>query len=306
MKAIVTGSNGLLGSAIKNNMRGDHIYHTRKDCDLTNSSAVDKYFENISYIKNKSNTILQCGAKVGGVLGNMNNNKLFFEENIKIDENILRNAYQYDYENVVTILSTCIFPDKANYPLTIDQLDNGAPHGSNYGYSYAKRLLAYKTKIYREMVGKNWISIVPNNLYGEHDNFHLENAHLVPALIRKAYESTLTGENFIVWGNGSPLRQFTFSDDMAKIIFWAIDNWKSGQPLMAINEQEYSIKEVVQIITKRFNIPDNKIVFDTTKPSGQFRKPAKSDIPDWKFTSLEEGINKTIDWFIENYDNIRK
>ena len=161
--------------------------------------------------------------------------------------------------------------------------------------------------MYRNVIKKNWISIVPTNLYGPKDNFDLADSHLVPALIRKAYECSLDGSDFYVWGDGSPMRQFVYSEDMSKIIQWAIENWKSDKPLMAINEKEYSIKEVVNIISKRFNISENRIKYDKTKPLGQLRKPAKSDIEWFDFTPLEEGINKTIDWFIENYNtsNIR-
>ena len=151
-----------------------------------------------------------------------------------------------------------MFPDKVEYPLTADKLDLGPPHNSNYGYAYAKRLLGYQTKIYRNAIKKNWISVVPTNLYGPKDNFHLENSHLVPALIRKAYECSLTGGDFNVWGDGSPMRQFVYSEDMSKIVQWAINEWKNEKPLMAINEKEYTIKEIVNIIADRFNIPQNK------------------------------------------------
>lgn len=303
MKAIITGSNGLLGSAVKELVGENNFFHTRSIVDLTNSKAVDNMF----YKLNKSgyDTLIHSAAKVGGVLSNMNNNKFFFEENVSIDKNVLNNAFKYNYKNVVTILSTCIFPDKATYPLTINQIDNGAPHDSNSGYAYAKRLLAYETKIYREVTGKNWISIVPTNLYGKNDQFNLKNSHLVPALIRKAYECSLNGEDFIVWGDGAPLRQFVFSEDMAKILIWALENWKSGTPLIAVDEREYSIKEVVNIIASRFKIQESRIKYDTSKPNGQHRKPAQSDVKDFKFISLEDGVNKTIDWFIENYDKIR-
>ena len=152
-----------------------------------------------------------------------------------------------------------------------------------------------------KLINKNWISIIPTNLYGPKDNFHLEDSHLVHALIRKAYECSLDGSDFHVWGDGSPMRQFVYSEDMSKIIQWAIDNWRSERPLMAINEREYTIKEVVNIISDRFNISEDRIKYDITKPIGQLRKPAKSDIEWFDFTPLDVGINKTIDWFIENY-----
>lgn len=299
-KIIVTGGNGLLGSAVKNKV--DCISFSRKELNLETDSFSDFLTSN----KN-TNTIIHCAAKVGGVGANMNANFEFFSKNIKIDQNILNACLEHRIENLVTILSTCVFPDKITYPLTAEKIDLGAPHFSNYGYSYAKRLLYYQTKMYRNVVDKNWISIIPTNLYGANDNFNLHDSHLIPALIRKAYEASLTGDDFVVWGDGSPLRQFVYSNDMAEIILWAVDNWKSEVPLMAVNEREYSIKEVAMIIADRFGIPENKIIFDKSKPNGQFRKPAKSDVNWFEFTPLEEGLNKTIDWFVENYNtnNIR-
>jgi GDP-L-fucose synthase len=299
-KIIVTGGNGLLGSAIRN--KKDCTFFTRKEMNLETDS-----FSDFLNSKEDINTIIHCAAKVGGVGANMNNNFDFFQKNIKIDQNVLNACLEKKIDNVVTILSTCVFPDKVEYPLTAEKIDLGAPHFSNYGYSYAKRLLYYQTKMYRNVVDKNWISVIPTNLYGANDNFNLENSHLIPALIRKAYEASISGDDFIVWGDGSPLRQFVYSEDMADIIIWAVENWKSENPLMAVNEREYSIKEVAMIIANRFGISENKIIFDKTKPNGQFRKPAKSDVNWFEFTPLEEGLNKTIDWFVENYntDNIR-
>ena len=297
---IVTGGHGLLGDAIKK--KKNCISFSRKEIDL----ETDNFYDFLSSKKNIS-TIIHCAAKVGGVGANMNANFEFFQKNIKIDQNVLNSCLEYNVENLVTILSTCVFPDKVEYPLTADKIDLGAPHFSNYGYSYAKRLLYYQTKMYRNVVGKNWISVIPTNLYGANDNFNLESSHLIPALIRKAYDASLNGDDFVVWGDGTPLRQFVYSDDMADIILWAIDNWKSDMPLMAVNETEYSIKEVAMIIADRFGISENKVIFDKTKPNGQFRKPAKSDVNWFNFTPLEDGLHKTIDWFIENYNtnNIR-
>jgi GDP-L-fucose synthase len=302
-KVLITGGNGLLGSPLVRDLNGDTF--SSKDCNLITDSFNDYIIK--KYKEEKPNTIIHCAARVGGVGANLNNNLEFFKDNIKIDYNVLTSCLELEIDNLVTILSTCIFPDKVEYPLTSDKLDMGPPHHSNHGYAYAKRLLAYQTKIYRNTINKNWISIVPTNLYGPKDNFHLHDSHLVPALIRKAYESSLNGKDFIVWGDGSPLRQFVYSEDMSKIIEWSIDNWGNEKPLMAINEKEYSIKDIVNIITDRFNIPQNKIKYDTSKPLGQLRKPAKSDIQWFNFTPIEEGINKTIDWFIENYNtkNIR-
>jgi GDP-L-fucose synthase len=304
-KIITTGSRGLLGSALKKQLGDGHLYLTSKDLDLKDS--LDTH-ANIYSVKDKYDTIIHCAAKVGGVKANMENNDLFFWENYQMNNSILESAYRSKYKNFVSILSTCIFPDDVEYPLTADKINLGAPHPTNYGYSYAKRLLGYQTSIFGNMIPEsNWISVVPTNLYGSNDNFNLNDSHLIPALIRKAYDASISGGDFVVWGDGTPLRQFVYSDDMAQIILWAIDNWKSDVPLMAVNEKEYSIKEVSMIIANRFGISENKIIFDKTKPNGQFRKPAKSDVNWFEFTPLEVGLNKTIDWFIENYNtnNIR-
>ena len=300
-KIIVTGGNGLLGSPIVKDLKANTF--SSSECDLRKDNFKDYIEKNFE----APDTIIHCAARVGGVGAILNHNLEFFKDNIHIDNNVLSSCLEMGTENVVTILSTCIFPDKVEYPLTAEKLDLGPPHHSNHGYAYAKRLLGYQTKMYRNVIKKNWISIVPTNLYGPKDNFDLADSHLVPALIRKAYECSLDGSDFYVWGDGSPMRQFVYSEDMSKIIQWAIENWKSDKPLMAINEKEYSIKEVVNIISKRFNISENRIKYDKTKPLGQLRKPAKSDIDWFDFTPLEEGINKTIDWFIENYNtsNIR-
>jgi GDP-L-fucose synthase len=303
-KILVTGGNGLLGSALKKDLGDSHKYLSSKDVNLLNNEETDIFLSNKS---DEFDTIIHCAAKVGGVQANMNDNLGFFEDNYLINKNIIETAYKYKYKNFVSILSTCIFPDKIEYPLTSNKIDEGEPHSSNYGYAYDKRTLGYLTKTFGAVLKANWISVVPTNIYGPNDNFHLENSHLIPALIRKGYEASLSGEDFEIWGDGTPLRQFIFSEDLSKVIIWAIDNLKSNKPFMAINEQEYSIKEIVEIISKRFNIPPEKIKYNTSKPSGQFRKPAKTDIlEDFKFTPLEEGINKTIDWFIENYDIARK
>lgn len=303
-KILVTGGSGLLGSALKKDLGLEHKYLSSKDLNLLNIEETDILLSDNS---KEFDTIIHCAAKVGGVQANMNDNLGFFEQNYLMNKNIIETAYKYKYKNFVSILSTCIFPDNIEYPLTSDKIDQGNPHSSNFGYSYAKRTLGYLTKNFGAVLDSNWISIVPTNIYGPNDNFHLEDSHLIPALIRKGYEASLNGNDFEVWGDGTPLRQFIFSEDLSKVIIWAIENWKSDKPFMAINEQEYSIREIVEIISIRFNIPPEKIKYNTNKPSGQFRKPAKTDIlKSFEFTPLEEGINKTIDWFIDNYDNARK
>lgn len=305
-KVLVTGSNGLLGNALKKVLGEGHVYHTRKDCDLMNED------DTLSYIRKQVqehniDTIIHCAARVGGVQENTKNNQGFFIDNYKINNNVIKSAFDIKIPNFVNILSTCIFPDtNITYPLTPNQIDIGAPHPSNYGYSYAKRLSGYETKIFRNVSGLNWISVVPTNLYGPHDNFNLESSHLIPGLIHKAYLAKKNNEKFIIWGDGSQLRQFVHAEDLAKLIIWSIDNWKSDEHCMLINETEISVKEIGKIIMERFQLTEDDVIFDTSRPSGQHRKPAISDVKDYHFKDIKDGINETIDWFINNFENVRK
>jgi GDP-L-fucose synthase len=168
-------------------------------------------------------------------------------------------------------------------------------------------LSGYQTKIIRQLTGNNWITIVPTNVYGPHDNFHPEHSHMIPGIIHRAYNCKQNNEDFVVWGDGSPLRQFIHSKDLAKVILWAIDNWNSEVPFMAVNDNEHSVMDIVKIVAKKFDIDNDNLIFDETKPRGQFRKPAKSDIPkDYQYINLEEGITETIEWFVNNYKTLRK
>ena len=307
MKVLVTGSNGLVGNALRELLGENHVYHTRKDADLTDEKSTNEY---ITYhVKNSGvDTIIHCAAMVGGVQANSTNNETFFIENYKINNNVITSSFENGIKNFVNLSSTCIFPDtNITYPLTADQIDIAPPHPSNHGYSYAKRLSGYQTKIIRQLTGNNWITIVPTNVYGPHDNFHPDHSHMIPGIIHRAYNCKENNEDFVVWGDGSPLRQFIHSKDLAKIILWSIDNWNSDVPFMAVNDNEHSVMDIVKIVVKKFGIKDDKLLFDETKPRGQFRKPAKSDIPkDYEYVNIEQGITETIDWFIKNYKTLRK
>ena len=306
-KILVTGSNGLVGSALRKILGDNHIYHTKDEVNLLDNKKTIDY---ISYhVKhNNVDTVIHCAAKVGGVQANMKNNKGFFIENFIINNNIIESSFKNEIPNFVNLLSTCIFPDKnVTFPLTPNQIDQGAPHFSNHGYAYAKRLSGYQTNIIKKVLNSNWVSVVPTNVYGTNDNFHLDEGHMIPAMIHRAFLSKQNSKKMIIWGDGSPLRQVIYSEDLARLIMWSLENWKSDEPFMAINKKEYSILNIAKIICDSFEIYDEDIIFDSSKPMGQLRKPAISNSPeDFKFTDLEIGIEETVKWFKTNYKNIRK
>jgi GDP-L-fucose synthase len=306
MKILVTGSNGLVGQALKKVLGPGHVYHTRQDVDLSDYKSTYEYLSD--KVKNENvDTIIHAAALVGGVKANSENNQKFFYENYVINSNVLKSAFELKVPNLVNILSTCIFPDKnIEYPLSPNQIDNGEPHDSNYGYSYAKRLSGYETKIFRNVSKSNWFSVVPTNLYGPHDNFNLNDSHLIPGMIHRAYLAKQNNEKFVIWGDGTPLRQFLFSEDLANLIVRGLQNWNSEEHCMLVNEQEISVLEVANIIKKYFDFDETDIIFDETKPKGQFRKPAISNVSNFNFKSIEDGLKETIDWFIKNYNSCRK
>ena len=264
MKVLVLGSNGLVGSPFPKLLGEDHIYHTRKDCDLTDEKLTKEYITH--HVKHSGvDTIINCGAKIGGVQANILDNEAYFIQNYIMSNNVINAAYENNVKNFVNFSSTCIFPDKeVTYPLTPDQINLGDPHPSNRGYAYSKRLSGYQTRMIRLYTGNNWITVIPANVYGPHDNFHPDYSHIIPGIIQRAYHTKFFNEDFIVWGDGSPLRQFIHTEDLAKNILWALENWNSDVPFMAVPEVEHSVLDVVKIVTKKFEISPDKIVFDET------------------------------------------
>ena len=165
-------------------------------------------------------------------------------------------------------------------------------------------------RAYNEQYGVNYISVIPTNIYGPNDNFDLENGHVLPSLIHKCYLAKKHNTPFKVWGSGKPLREFVHSKDIANLTMWALDNYNEEEPIIFSNSDEVSIGYVAELIAKSFNYQD-KLIFESDKPDGQFRKPSdnsklKNYLPDYKFISIEEGIEDTVDWFKNNFNNIRK
>ena len=308
---LITGSNGLLGSALVRTLEKTFneykiIKHTRNECDLNDKDTTIKYLIK-NQLENNVDTVIHCAAEVGGVLKNTLYSQKMFFNNLQINNNIIEASYLAEIENFANILSTCIFSQDSIYPLTADQLQTDKlPHPSTLGYSLAKRISLLTTQSYNRIFNKNWINIIPTNIYGINDNFNLENSHVIPALIRKADQCSKTGEDFIIWGSGESYRQFIFSDDLASLIIWAIENWKKDIPFMAVNQNEYTIKELVYMIAEKFNISIDHIKFDFTKPNGIPKMTASSDADWFNFVPIKDGLDRTVKWYIENFDKIRK
>lgn len=300
MKILITGGTGMVGSAFKS-IESEHelILAGSKDCDLMN---YDQTFKMFSYYM--PHAIIHLAAKVGGVKGNSEYVSDYFYENIMINTNVLDVSKRLRIEKVVSLLSTCIYPDDPVYPLTEGQIHHGEPHKSNFGYAYAKRMLEVQSRAIRQQYGLKYITAIPNNIYGPNDNFDLENGHVVPAIIRKFQEN-----KSILWGDGSPLREFTYSKDIAKALLFLVENYEGELPVNIGNPYQITIKELAELISLYFPNIKN-ISWDTTKPAGQYKKPSSNKLflsmfPNFVYTHIHEGLNETIDWFKLNYPNIR-
>jgi GDP-L-fucose synthase len=298
-KLLVTGGNGLVGSSITSDVK------IGKEYDLRNIEETNKMF---GY--HKPTHVIHCAGKVGGLSANMNYKGEFFYDNIMINTNVIESARKHNVKKLVSFLSTCVFPDNIEYPITEKKIHLGAPHFSNYPYAYAKRMADIQIRAYREQYGLEYVSVIPTNIYGPNDNFSLETGHVIPMLLHKMYNAQRDNTDFVVWGSGTPLREFIYSKDIAKLSEWALDNYNESEPIIFSNSNEISIKDLVDLLVNEFNFK-GKVIFDKTKPDGQFRKPSdnsklKSYLPNFEFTPIEQGLKETINWFIKNYENTRK
>jgi len=303
-KILVTGGSGMLGTSLRLLLK-DAVYLSSKDVDLRDKDRTFDLFRAIN-----PDVVIHMAGRVGGIKANMDYLGEFFYDNVMMNTNVLEASRLAGVEKVASILSTCVYPDSADYPLTEEQIHNGRPHHSNYAYAHAKRMLDVQSRAYRDQYGCNYITIVPNNLFGINDNFDLQNSHVLPAMVRKIYEAKEYDKPVTLWGDGSPLREFTFSDDMAKIIIFLLDNYDSREPINVGNTVEHSIKSVAEMICKIYDFNGN-INWDISKPPGQFRKPSDNSRLlklGWRqedYTNLYSSLQVVCDWFEKNYENAR-
>lgn len=310
MSTVIFGTTGLLGNALMmTSPKKDVVGLCSKDVNLIDKKDCFDKLSSIS--KGHREVWINSAARVGGVKANTDYVGDFYTENTNIGGNVISTAWLLGVKKLVSILSTCIYPDAnhVKYPLTEDQLHNGPPHHSNFGYAYAKRMLDVQSRAYRQQFGCNFITVIPNNLYGPHDNYDLNSGHVIPSLIRKFFEAHLRGTDVEIWGTGKPLREFTFSADAANIIWWCTQNYDESDPVNIGNTEEYSIAEVANEIGKIIGFK-KQIRFNSSKPEGQYRKPTsnnklKNAGCDFKYTSLQTGLELSIDFFVKKYPNIR-
>lgn len=311
-KILVTGGTGLVGKGVEHAVSQDRrvdeewVFLSSNDCDLTSMQQTMDLFA-----KHRPTHVIHLAAMVGGLFRNMRHNADFLRVNLQMNDCVLHCCHQYKVEKLVSCLSTCIFPDKTTYPIDESMIHDGPPHESNFGYSYAKRMLDVQNHAYRQQYGCNFTSVIPTNIFGPHDNYNLEDSHVIPALIHKCYLAKRDNTALTVLGSGTPLRQFVYSRDLGKLLVWALRSYEEVEPIiLSVGEDdEVSIRDVALAVADAMGVQE--VVFDSSCADGQFKKTASNAklrcyLPDFKFTPFRTAIQESVDWFVDNFDAARK
>lgn len=308
-KIYVAGHNGLVGSAIIRNLKGNGykniITRTHKELDLTNQFEVDLFFK-----IEQPEYVLLAAAKVGGIGANSNFPVEFIMENIQIETNVIKYSYENNVKKLLMLGSSCIFPRNCPQPIKEEYLLTGELELTNEPYAIAKIAGIKMCQSYNKQYGTNFISCMPTNLYGIGDNFDLQNSHVLPALIRKIHEAKYNNKEYVkIWGTGTPLREFLHVDDLADACVFLMNNYNGSEIVNIGTGKEISIKNLAELI-KQIVGYQGEIHFDSTKPDGTPRKlldVSRLTALGWKYKiELEDGIRSTYEWYVNNIGKVKK
>lgn len=314
----VAGHNGMVGSAIVRQLQKQPelnvITHSRSEINLLDQTAVANFFES-----NDIDQVYLAAAKVGGIIANNTYPAEFIYENLMIQNNIIHSAHLADVNDLLFLGSSCIYPKLAEQPMQESVLLTGKLEPTNEPYAIAKIAGIKMCESYNRQYGRNYRSVMPTNLYGENDNFHPENSHVIPALLRRFNEAKLAGDDKVIaWGSGKPMREFLHVDDMAAASIHVMNlsddvyNANTQEMLSHINVGtgvDCTIRELVETVSEVVGFK-GEIEFDTSKPDGAPRKlmdVSRLKSLGWQYKiSLEDGLAQTYEWFLANQNNFRK
>lgn len=307
-KIYIAGHTGMVGRAIWRQLESSGysnlIGQKSSELDLRNQQSVDSFFS-----IQRPKLVIDAAAKVGGILANSEYPYQFLMENMLIQNNLIQSSLKYDVPNFVFLGSSCIYPKFAAQPLKEEYLLTNSLEPTNEWYALAKITGVKSCEAIKKQFGLNYFSLMPTNLYGSFDNFDLNSSHVLPAMIRKFHEAKLRNDSVTLWGTGAPLREFLYVDDLADGVKFAIENELNDTFYNIGVGHDISIQNLAILIQ---NVVGHRgqIIWDDTKPDGTPRKlldVSKMDRLGWKAkTSLEDGIEKTYTWFLENIDSIKQ
>lgn len=308
-KIYIAGHKGMVGSAIWRTLvdKGftNLIGVSSKELDLRNQQAVRDFIA-----KEKPEVIIDAAARVGGILANNDYPYQFIMENMQIQNNLIDSALQNDIQKFIFLGSSCIYPKLAPQPLKEDYLLTDTLEPTNEWYAIAKITGVKTCQAIRNQFGKDYVSLMPTNLYGTHDNFDLNTSHVLPAMIRKFHEAKENNHAPVtLWGSGTPMREFLFVDDMAQAVVFALENKLPDYLYNVGTGEDLTIKHLAETIQK-ITGHQGEIIWDATKPDGTPRKlmdVTKMHDLGWKHkVELHEGIQKTYNWFLENSEAFKQ
>lgn len=309
LKIYIAGHCGMVGSAVwralQVNGYSNLIGRTSQELDLRDQAAVDAF-----YNLEKPDVVIDAAAKVGGILANNDFPYEFLMENMQIQNNLIDGAFKRGIENFIFLGSSCIYPKFAPQPLKEEYLLTDSLEPTNEWYALAKISGVKACESIRKQYGKYYVSLMPTNLYGYNDNFDLKSSHVLPAMIRKFHEAKKNNhEAVILWGTGTPMREFLFVDDLAEAVVYALEHKLDGHLYNVGSGKDVTIKELAKMIQKITGHQGN-IKWDLTKPDGTPRKlmdVSKMKAMGWQYnTELEEGIEKTYNWYLDNISIIKE
>ena len=308
-KIYIAGHKGMVGSAIWRALKfkgyNNLIGKTSKEIDLRNQKDVLYFYE-----QEKPDVVIDAAAKVGGILANNDFPYQFLMENLQIQNNLIDGAHKTGVEKFIFLGSSCIYPKFASQPLKEEYLLTDSLEPTNEMYAIAKISGVKACQAISKQYNKDFVSLMPANLYGSFDNFDLKTSHVLPAMLRKFHEAKINNHSEVnVWGSGTPKREFLFVDDLAEAVVFALEN-KLPEYLYNVGSgKEITIKELAEII-QRVTGHQGEIVWDSSKPDGTPRKlldVSKIKEIGWEYkTDLQQGIEKTYAWFLDNMKNIKE
>ena len=302
-KIYVAGSNGMVGSAIVRALKAkgyiNIVVKSSKELDLKNQQAVHDFFN-----QEQPEYVFLAAAKVGGIHANNSYPATFIYDNLMIQSNVIQAAYEFNVKKLLFLGSSCIYPKFAPQPIKEEYLLTGSLEPTNEAYAIAKIAGLKMCQFYKQQYGCNFISAMPTNLFGVNDNFNLENSHVLPALLRKFIEAKQNNKQEVtIWGSGTPMREFLFVDDLAEACLFLMENYNGIETVNIGTGEDVSIKELAETIMKIVGF-EGSLIFDASKPDGAPRKlldVSKINNLGWKHqTSLENGIQKTLNWIQKN------
>jgi len=300
-KIFVAGHRGMVGSAIVRNLLSNGytniITRTSSELDLRNQAAVNDFFAS-----EKPEYVILAAARVGGIVANNTFRAEFLYENLMIESNIIHYSYIHHVKKLLFLGSSCIYPKLAPQPLKEEYLLTGLLEHTNEPYAVAKIAGIKLCEAYRDQYECNFISAMPTNMYGQGDNYHLQNSHVIPALLRKFHEAKKSGSSFAeIWGTGKPFREFMYVDDLADACLFLMHNYNEREFINVGSGEEVTIAELANAVQQVVGF-EGKTIFDTTKPDGTPRKlmdSTKLHNLGWQHkTSLEEGLKKAYQFFL--------